>query len=278
MGALSYYSGDSKYYQAARKAMKFIANSRSSIGLTGQDIDIEKGIWLDSVSHVGACIDSYYEYLYKGWLLFGDSLLLDIWETSIPPVHKYLAFETDSLLWYGKSNRVSGEPMSSEVTLWDAYWPAVLVLSGDTARAEKTQQTWNLLWNKHSLEPMVYNFRNDQIINPRYYLNPEIIESAWYLYYFTGKEKFRQMAAAYFMDIYRYCRTDIAYTHIEDVVTKKQGDQLSTFFFAETMKYLYLAFTDTPLVNPNTFVFNTEAHPFRKSNFDKDLTRIRLGF
>jgi len=77
-------------------------------------------------------------------------------------------------------------------------------------------------------------------------------------------------------DVKNYCRTDIAFTHIEDVVTKEQSDQMSTFLFAETLKYFYLAFSGSD-VNPENHVFNTEAHPCRISNFDRQLVRERLG-
>ena len=267
MGVLSYYTADPVYYRAARKAIRAIAARRSEIGLTGQDINIETGEWIDDISHIGACIDSYYEYLYKGWSLFGDSLLLDIWKSSLPAVNKYIAYDSDTFLWYGRVNRLNGQLTGSVITLWDAYWPALMILSGDTAHAVKNQLSWDHLWKLNGLEPMAYDFRRREILNPRYYLNPEIIESAYYLYYFTGEERFRKMAATYWKDIHRYCRTETAYTHVEDVISKERGDRLSTFFFAETMKYLYLAFSDQHPVDPGSCVFNTEAHPYRKAHF-----------
>ena len=44
----------------------------------------------------------------------------------------------------------------------------------------------------------------------------------------------------------------------ENVVTKEQSDQISTFLFAETLKYFYLAFSGSE-VNPETHVFKGEA-------------------
>ena len=44
----------------------------------------------------------------------------------------------------------------------------------------------------------------------------------------------------------------------ENGITKEQSDQMSTFLFAETLKYFYLAFSGSE-VNPETHVFNTEA-------------------
>lgn len=39
-------------------------------------------------------------------------------------------------------------------------------------------------------------------------------------------------------------------------------DKMESFFLGETLKYLYLLFSDDPkLLSLDTFVFNTEAHP-----------------
>jgi hypothetical protein len=57
----------------------------------------------------------------------------------------------------------------------------------------------------------------------------------------------------------------------------KEKDYLATYFFAETLKYFYLAVLDKDEFNFNDYVFNTEAHPFKKSNFDKQKLKIYLG-
>jgi hypothetical protein len=98
-------------------------------------------------------------------------------------------------------------------------------------------------------------------------LNPEIIESAYYLYYFTGDKKYKEMASRYFADLMAYCRTDVAYTCIKDVRTREQKDHMETYFLAETLKYLYLTFANPEGINPKECVFSTEAHPFKKQGF-----------
>jgi len=86
------------------------------------------------------------------------------------------------------------------------------------------------------------------------------------------------MVEQYWSDIKEYCKTDIAFSSIKDVQTMEKKDYMPTFFFAETLKYLYLTFSmengDFVL---DDYLFNTEAHPFRKSNFDNKKARIYLG-
>ena len=264
MGMLSRFTGNPLYYETAKKASLAIFNRRSSIGLIGESINVETGTWTDSISHIGCCIDSYYEYLLKGWLLFKDEDIKNAWDQSIISIQKYIADEVDSSLWYCRVNMYTGERVSRVVTLYDAFFPAVLALSGDLKNAARYQDSWNSLWRHYGLEPMVYDYGKKEILNASYDLNPEIIESAYYLYYFTGDKKYKEMASQYFSDLMSYCRTDVAYTCIKDVTTKEQKDHMETFFLAETMKYLYLTFANPDGINPDDCVFSTEAHPFRK--------------
>ncbi len=279
MGMLSYYTKDPKYYQAGKKATLAIFNRRSAIGLIGDIIDVETGEWISENSHICAGVDSYYEYLYKSFLMFGDAELGEIWDESIVGIHQYLAEEYNGNLWYGRVNMNTGEQTSSVVTLYDAFFPAILALSGDMERAKKHQQTWNWLWNKYGLEPSAYDYKLEKPTYPAYNLNPEIIESAYYLYHLTAEITFLEMNKTFWADLKKYCRTDVAFTSVANVETMEQKDYMPTFFFAETLKYLYLTFSQ----HQNSFdfddhIFNTEAHPFRRSGIDKTEAKIRLGF
>ena len=268
MGMLSYFTGNPEYYQAAKRSSRAIYGRRSEIGLVGEVIDVESGQWLNTSSHICAGTDSYYEYLYKGWLLFGDPELKEMWEESILAVLKYIPEEKDSRTWYGRVDMYSGERTSSVVTLWDAFMPALLAVSGHLEEAEELQLTWDWLWNRNGLEPMIYNYAKDTIINPEYDLNPEIIESAWYLWELTGDQQYMDLVKGYFSDLLEYCATDVAFTASKNVITKEKSDHMATFFLAETLKYFYLAFADQDMYNLETVVFSTEAHPYMKAAMD----------
>lgn len=269
MGVLSRFTGDPVYYEAAKKASKAVYDRRSEIGLIGEGINIVTGEWTDERSHVGCCIDSYLEYLYKSWLLFGDKEVKEMWDNSIAAINKYVADDTQNGFWYGQVNMQTGEMMNRIVTLYDAYFPAVLALSGDVNRAEKLQTSWDNLWDKNGLESKVYDYGLDSITNPGYDLNPEITESAYYLYKITGKDKYRKMNEKYFNDLLKYCKDDVAFHSMKNVITKEPKDNMPTFFFAETLKYLYLTFSEKDKNFLEEHVFSTEAHPFRKDLFNK---------
>jgi len=279
MGLLSYFTKEPIYYQAAKKASMAVFNRRSSIGLIGEIINVDTGEWVNSKNtHIGAGVDSYYEYLYKALETFGDEDLQRIWDKSIEAINKYIPEEFEGRLWYGQVNMETGDKTFPRVTLYDAFFPAILALSGDIGRAEKLQQTWNWLWNQYGLEPMIYNYKEKKPTWPVYDLNPEIIESVYYLWSITGKEDYRMMAKQYWDDIKNYCRNDIAFTQVTDVTTMEKGDYLATFFFAETLKYLYLVFSEKDIFDFDNHIFTTEAHAFKLSQFSKAEAKKRLGF
>ena len=152
-----------------------------------------------------------------------------------------------------------------------------MAVSGDVPRAKELQGTWEWIWNKYGLEPMIYDYEKHVPNYPVYDLNPEIIESAYYLYRITGDRKYYQMGVNFYRDIVKYCKTDVAFSAIEDVQTMEKRDYMATYFFAETLKYFYLLFSEDEFFGFDKHVFSTEAHPFNKEMFVKDEIGKRLG-
>jgi len=96
-------------------------------------------------------------------------------------------------------------------------------------------------------------------------LRPEIVESTYYLYHYTKDPQYLRMGKEMFEDFVKYCRTDEAYASLKSVVTKEKADSMHSFLFAETLKYFYLLFAPPQTLKFEKFIFNTEAHPMRKS-------------
>src|SRR6266496_4883907 len=89
-GTLSKLTHNPIFYDKAKHALVEIYNRRSSIGLVGTWINIETGKWTDTDSHISGAIDSYYEYLLKCWILFGDKDCKRMWDASVAAINKYL--------------------------------------------------------------------------------------------------------------------------------------------------------------------------------------------
>jgi glycosyl hydrolase family 47 len=264
-GTLSRLTNKPVFYDQAKRAAVEIYHRRSPIGLVGQRINVETGEWTLKDSHISAEIDSYYEYLLKSWLLFGDPDFRQMWLESIHAINRCLAEESNQGLWYGHADMLSGKRTATTFGALDAFFPAVLALSGDLDRAQRLQASSFRMWKKFGIEPEVFNYQTQRVEEPGYPLRPEIIESTYYLYHFTSDPKYLRMGQKLFESFVKYCRTPVAYAALRDVVKKEKTDRMESFLFAETFKYFYLLFSPPGTMDFDQVIFNTEAHPVRKS-------------
>jgi ER degradation enhancer, mannosidase alpha-like 2 len=167
-------------------------------------------------------------------------------------------------LWYGEADRVTGRRTATTYGALHAFLPAVFAISGDIARARRLQESGLRMWTLVGVEPEVLDYRSMKVVSPGYPLRPEIIESAYTLYQVTKDPAYLAMGRQFFEDLKRFCRTDSGYTTLKSVVTKEKGDIMPSYFLAETLKYLYLLFAPEAL-DFSRVVFNTEAHPLRRT-------------
>ncbi len=263
-GTLSKLTNKPIYYDKAKRALVEVYNRRSAIGLVGSGINVETGKWSDPTSHISGGIDSYYEYLLKCSILFHDKDCEQMWKTSIAAVNKYVADETPSGLWYAQVNMNTGERISTHYGALDAFFPAVLALSGDLKRAERLQDSSYKMWTAFGIEPEEFDYSTRKITYPGYELRPEIIESTYYLYYFTGEPRYRAMGKTFADSLEKYCRTKDGFAALLNVETKQKRDAMESFFLAETLKYLYLLYAPKSTLDLQKAVFNTEAHPMQR--------------
>jgi mannosidase alpha-like ER degradation enhancer 2 len=264
-GTLSKLTGQPIFYEKAKRALVETYQRRSPLGLVGSTINVETGAWTDNDSHISGGIDSYYESLWKCWLLFGDKDCLEMWNASIPAVHKYLADETRGELWYGHADRLSGRRTDATYGALDAFFPALLAMAGDVPRARRLQASSFKMWQLHGIEPEVLDYKTMQVVAATYHLRPEIVESTYYLYHYTKEPGYRQMGEKIFNDFVKHCRTESGYAALKDMVTKEKQDEMESFALAETFKYFYLIFAPPGTLDFDQVVFNTEAHPLRRT-------------
>jgi hypothetical protein len=123
-------------------------------------------------------------------------------------------------------------------------------------------------------------------------LRPETVESLFLLYRLTKKEQYREWGWQIFSAFEKHCRVSTGgyaslinvseSTYQEESVPCKKSvrndskctkrkrreaqtiyrDKMESFFTGETLKYLFLLFSDDSTVLPlDQYVFNTEAHP-----------------
>ncbi|KAF2165083.1 glycoside hydrolase family 47 protein [Zasmidium cellare ATCC 36951] len=107
----------------------------------------------------------------------------------------------------------------------------------------------------------------------KYQLRPEAIESVFILYRTTGKTYLLDAAWEMFQAIIAATETPVAYAALTDVTYSKKEveagmqikmDSMESYWMAETLKYFYLIFSEPDFFSLDEWVFNTEAHPFRR--------------
>jgi len=304
-GALSKLTRRPVFYDKAKRALVEIYKRRSSIDLVGTWINVETGQWVNTDSHISGAIDSYYEYLLKSWLLFDDQDCKRMWQDSIAAINKYLADDIDRgagryelELWYGHADMNTGARTTTTYGALDAFFPAVLALSGDMDRAARLQASSLRMWRHYGIEPEEFNYRTQEVVSPAYPLRPEIVESTYYLHHYAtiggatlrGRSSstkasnatkgwprsatptklasaatYRQQGELMFNDFVKYCRTEAGYATLKSVLTKQHSDSMPSYLFAETFKYFYLLAAPPETLDFDKVIFNTEAHPIRRT-------------
>jgi mannosyl-oligosaccharide alpha-1,2-mannosidase len=111
-----------------------------------------------------------------------------------------------------------------------------------------------------------------KISDRRYLLRPEAIESIFIMYRVTGDSYWREKAWEMWTAIDKLTSSKLAHSAVSDVNPEEgkeaaKMDSMESFWTAETLKYFYLIFSEPDVVSLDDWVFNTEAHPFRRRKF-----------
>lgn len=262
-GQLSKITGDKRFYNMAKKAIMAVHAKRSKIGLVGLQINVVDGAWTNKEAAIGAYVDSYYEYLYKSWRLFGDEDFKKAWDVHKASIQKYLMHRQDSGLFIRQADMETGKETNTEYGALDAFYAGLLAYAGDLATAKNNQKANFYMWRKFNIEPESFNYATGKVNSAYYILRPENIESTFYLYRYTKNPMYLWMGHRMVNDILTYCRTDAAFASLKDVRTYEKHNSMQSFFIAETLKYAYLLFAPDDKLDLDKWVFNTEAHPFK---------------
>ncbi|CAG5117011.1 unnamed protein product, partial [Candidula unifasciata] len=90
-GVLSRLLKDPVYEAVARRAVTSLWQLRSNVtGLLGNVVNIQTGEWTGTMSGLGAGIDSFFEYLLKAYILFGESSDLKMFNESYESIKFHL--------------------------------------------------------------------------------------------------------------------------------------------------------------------------------------------
>ena len=263
-GTLAKLTGKPVFYDKAKKALTSLYARRSALGLVGEEIDVETGVWLSPASHVGGGIDSYYEYLFKCGRLFDDPDCQRMWSESLHALNAHLADEAPSGLWYGQVDMTTGKRTATEFGALHAFLPGALALGGDLDHARRLQDSCFKMWNLHGIEPELLDYRQMSVVSPRLSAAP-------------GDHRVGVLPVPVHEgsavpgdgpDVFRGDPEAVPDGGGGDGVEERrhdgEGGLDAELFPGGDAQVLYLLFSDEP-VDLDKTVFNTEAHLLRRT-------------
>ncbi|XP_077161792.1 endoplasmic reticulum mannosyl-oligosaccharide 1,2-alpha-mannosidase [Paroedura picta] len=285
---LSRLTGEEKFQNAVDGVMQHIHTlPGKNDGLVPMFINTNSGQFTHlGVYTLGARADSYYEYLLKQWIQGGkkENELLEDYVKGIEGVKMHLLRKSQPkrLTFVGE---LAHGRFSAKMDHLVCFLPGALALgahnglSSDhldlaTELAETCHQMYTQVETGLSPEIVHFNMhaqkdRKDVEIKAadrHNLLRPEAVESFFYLYRFTGDKKYQDWGWEILQNFNKYTRVPTGgYTSINNVQNPSNPeprDKMESFFLGETLKYLFLLFSDdVDLINLDKYVFNTEAHP-----------------
>lgn len=262
-GVLSRLTGNPIYEEKARHAMVFIYNQRSAKSMVGTKLSTDTGEWLDPSAGVGACIDSYYEYLLKAYLMFGDKEYLEMFVDlySSNRAHSALSEAVGGMVWPVDVHMTSGRVVNPFISSLAAFWPGMQVMAGQLEDGAKLFWHWDMARRKFGLLPESFaaNLAGAHPTMAYYPLRPEHIESGYVLYSATHKLEFMAAVAENHMALRNKTSVRCGFAGVGDVPSGNLEDKMESFFISETLKYLYLLYTKRTDVL-DQYVLSTEAH------------------
>jgi hypothetical protein len=240
---------------------------------------VDSGGWVRRTSGIGAGIDSFYEYLLKSYLAFGDVEYLEMFSTLYAAVqaNNALSKDVNGVTWPVDVHMTSGRIMHPYISSLSAFWPGLQALSGQIEEAKQLYESWNVAASVFGWLPEMFAVAlNAAHPTMRYYpLRPELIESGYILYSITGNKVPLQRMVQFHDKLRNSTRTKCGFASVSDVLSGKLEDSMESFFLSETLKYLYLTFSNqTGLLDH--FVFSTEAHVFPVFASVKNSNKVEL--
>lgn len=95
----------------------------------------------------------------------------------------------------------------------------------------------------------------------------ETIESLFYAYRITGKKLYQDRAWEAFEHILSATKAPYGCSSVENVMKRdgaKKRNEQESFWIAETLKYLYLMFSDEDVISLDDWVLTTEGQPLKR--------------
>ncbi|KAG1137837.1 hypothetical protein G6F37_006665 [Rhizopus arrhizus] len=287
---LSELTGDWQYHYVGQRVYDSYIKMNSMKGLYPHLINVNTGLPVGDHFTWGGMADSFYEYLIKQLVTSEgkDQVKFKMVKEIISSLENQLLVTSSIDPKTSFLVEINGNRSTNRMDELACFAPASLILAARSfpkefkqveAIAERLLYGCYSAWDSTAtgLAPEVFTWDvqsrfYEQIpsvapVIKSYILRPETLESLYYFFVYTHNPVYQDMAWDIFNSLYTYCKTNSGYSGLYDVQDTEYpwDDREESFFFAETLKYLYLIFDDHKQLRfPfDQWVFNTEAHPLK---------------
>jgi mannosyl-oligosaccharide alpha-1,2-mannosidase len=264
-GFLSELTGDRRFYDAAKRAFAVTFGKRTRLDLLPFAIDAETGRFLNRTATIGPPADSFYEYLFDGWTLFGDRDLKSWYDTLTAAIVAHQAETVNGRLWFAQVDAFNGRVVNRGQSELAAFYAGLLGQSGDLTRGRAYHDSWTAVQDRYGVLPEGIDYTTFAATSRGNQLRPEYADSAFMLWLTTRDEVFRRRAFTHYQQMKRTSKAPFGYTILDDVTTTPptQGDFTPGYWWSEQLKYYWLIFADAPRFNYTTNYLSTEGNLFR---------------
>lgn len=285
---LTELSGNPIFAEKVRNIRKVLREIDKPFGLYPNFLSPVSGNWVQHHVSVGGLGDSFYEYLIKSWLMSAktDMEAKTMYYEALEAIETYLVNVSPGGLTYIAEWR--GGILDHKMGHLACFSGGMIALGAEDAREDKRAYYRELAAqitrtchesyarSDTKLGPEAFWFNSGreavatQLSESYYILRPEVVESYMYLWRQTHDPIYREWGWEVVMALEKHCRTEGGFSGIQDVYSSNPNhdNRQQSFFLAETLKYLYLLFSEDDVLSLEDWVFNTEAHPLPVNRSD----------
>jgi mannosyl-oligosaccharide alpha-1,2-mannosidase len=261
-GTLSRLTGNRKYYDVPKRAMVAMFDRRSKLDLLADSIDATTGEWKSRRATIGPPSDSYYEYCWDAWQLFGDRECKRMYDVLTRAILKHQQDRFEGRLWFVDVDFETGAPINREQDELSSFYGGLLHQGGQPAIGKAYTASWAWLQDKFGVLPEGYDVASGRVTYKTNSLRPELADGAFNHWLIDRDERWRHLVATHYRNMKAANRARYGYADLADVTTspKVQKDHCPGYWWSEQMKYYWLIFADTPRFDYRRNYLSTEGN------------------
>uniref|UniRef100_A0A8D2NU47 alpha-1,2-Mannosidase n=1 Tax=Zosterops lateralis melanops TaxID=1220523 RepID=A0A8D2NU47_ZOSLA len=262
---LSELSGNPVFAEKVMNIRRVLNRVEKPQGLYPNFLSPVTGSWVQHHVSIGGLGDSFYEYLIKSWLMSDkkDSEAKKMYDDALEAIEKHLVKKSAGGLTYIAEWR--GGILDHKMGHLACFSGGMIALGAEHAPEDRRQRHRELAAEITSTCHESYT-RSGNLGGLRGWIWNAADGGGWVTPHLWGLLRALILPQA----LEKHCRVEAGFSGIRDVytTTPTHDNMQQSFFLAETLKYLYLLFSEDDVLSLEDWVFNTEAHPLPINHTD----------